>query len=153
VLVADASAVVEMLVAADPAIGLLERVTGNDRLCAPYLIDIELLHVLRRLAIRGELSEERTGSARAEYAELTITRYPHLGLRDRIWELRHNLTASDAVYVALAEALEAPLITCDGRLAAATGHHADIELFEPEPARRRSVGEESAEGAPPACDP
>jgi predicted nucleic acid-binding protein len=63
-------------------------------------------------------------------AELTIVRYPHHPLADRMWELRHNLTAYDAAFVVLSEALGVPLVTCDARLAAAIEHSAAIELFE-----------------------
>jgi predicted nucleic acid-binding protein len=61
-------------------------------------------------------------------SDLPLSRYPHDVLLPRVWELRHNLTAYDAVYVALAEALDAPLLTCDRRLAAARGHHARVDL-------------------------
>ena len=60
--------------------------------------------------------------------ELSLTRYPHDVLLFRVWELRDNLTAYDAAYVALAEALDAPLVTCDGKIASASGHHARVEV-------------------------
>lgn len=60
----------------------------------------------------------------------TIVRYPHAPLGDRMWELRHNLSAYDAAFVALAELLAAPLVTCDGRMASAPGNRADIECFD-----------------------
>lgn len=128
-LVVDTSAVLEAIVARDPAPALIERLADDGDLHAPHLIDIEVLHALRRLNALGELSEERALDARADFAELTIVRYPHLGLSDRIWELRHNLTAYDAAYVALAETLEVRLVTCDRRLSGAPGHAAHIELF------------------------
>ncbi len=127
--VVDTSAVLEAIVARDPAPALIERLADDGDLHAPHLIDIEVLHALRRLNALGELSEERALDARADFAELTIVRYPHLGLSDRIWELRHNLTAYDAAYVALAETLEVRLVTCDRRLSGAPGHAAHIELF------------------------
>ena len=68
--------------------------------------------------------------ARMDFGDLAIVRYPHEPLNDRVWELRHNLTAYDATFIALAEALDAPLVTCDGRLAAARGHRARVELFD-----------------------
>jgi predicted nucleic acid-binding protein len=129
VLVVDTSAVLEALVATDPARGLVDRLARDGDLHVPHLIDIELLHVLRRLNALGELSDERAAAARADYRDLALVRYPHGALSDRIWELRHNLTAYDAAFVTLAEFLEAPLITCDGRLEAAAGHIARIELF------------------------
>jgi predicted nucleic acid-binding protein len=129
VLVVDTSAVLEAIVALDPAPGLMERLAGDGDFHAPHLIDIEALHALRRLSALGELSDERASDARADFGELAIVRYPHTGLRDRIWELRYNLTAYDAAYVALAESLEVPLVTCDRRLSEAPGHAAQVELF------------------------
>jgi predicted nucleic acid-binding protein len=128
-LVVDASAVLEAIVALDPAPGLVERLAGDGDLHAPHLIDVELLHALRRLNELGELTDERASDARADFRDLAIVRYPHVFLSDRIWELRHNLTANDAAYAALAEALDVTLITCDKRLSEAPGHGAQIELF------------------------
>lgn len=129
-LVVDSSAVLEALAARDPATGLIERLAGDGDLHAPHLIDTEVLHALRRMLRKGQISGERAHDARTDYAELTLVRYPHEPLNDRVWELRENLTAYDATFVALAETLDVPLITCDGRLAAAPGHHAHIELHE-----------------------
>jgi predicted nucleic acid-binding protein len=128
-LVVDTSAVLEAIVAVDPAPGLVGRLADDGDLHAPHLIDIEVLHALRRLNASGKLSEERASDARTDFRDLAMVRYPHFGLSDRIWELRHNLTAYDAAYVALAEALEVPLITCDRRLSDAPGHAARVELF------------------------
>jgi predicted nucleic acid-binding protein len=89
-----------------------------------------MLHALRRLSSLGELTDERAADARADFRDLAVVRYPHVGVADRIWELRQNLTAYDAAFVALAESLEAPLVTCDGRLANALGHAARVELYE-----------------------
>jgi predicted nucleic acid-binding protein len=135
VLVVDSSAIVETLVATDPEPRLRARLAADGELHAPHLIDLEVLDVLRRFVRRGKLSPQRADDARAEYRELAITRYPHHGLVDQIWQLRHNLTAYDAVYVALAAALDAPLITCDGRLGAAANERARVEVFAPGPFR------------------
>jgi len=78
-----------------------------------------------------QLSEDRAADVRTDFAGLSIVRYPHHPLADRAWELRHNLTPYDAVFVALAEALEVPLVTCDRRLAMAPGHTASVEPFGP----------------------
>ncbi|HEU4723582.1 MAG TPA: type II toxin-antitoxin system VapC family toxin [Gemmatimonadaceae bacterium] len=129
-LVVDSSAVLEALAARDPATGLVERLAGDGDLHAPHLIDTEVLHALRRMLRKGQISGERAHDARTDYAELTLVRYPHEPLNDRVWELRDNLTAYDATFVALAEALDVPLVTSDARLAAAPSHHAHIELFE-----------------------
>jgi predicted nucleic acid-binding protein len=129
VLVVDTSAVLSALAAAAPSRELLERLAADRDLHAPHLIDVELLHALRRLCLSGDLSEDRAADARTDFRELALVRYPHEELADRIWELRHNLTAYDAAFVALAEALGAPLVTCDGKLAAAPAHGAQVELF------------------------
>ncbi|HYV16107.1 MAG TPA: type II toxin-antitoxin system VapC family toxin [Conexibacter sp.] len=128
-LVVDTSAVLEALAASDPAPGLVERLALDGDLHAPHLVDTEVLHALRGMAIGGAITNERAADARSDFADLTLVRYPHQPLSDRVWQLRHNLTAYDATFVALAETLGAPLITCDARLASAPGHTARIELF------------------------
>jgi predicted nucleic acid-binding protein len=130
VLIVDTSAALAALAATDAAPGLVERLAGDGDLHAPHLIDIEILHALRRMTMHGQLSEERAADARTDFAELALTRYPHQPLSDRIWTLRHNLTAYDATFVALAETLDAPLVTCDAGLATAPAHDAGIELFQ-----------------------
>jgi predicted nucleic acid-binding protein len=129
VLVVDSSAALEALAARDPAAGLVERLAEDGDLHAPHLIDTEILHALRRMLRRGQISEERAHDARTDFAELTLVRYPHEPLNDRVWQLRENVTAYDATFVALAEALDVPLVTCDARLAAAPGHRARVELY------------------------
>jgi predicted nucleic acid-binding protein len=129
VLVVDTSAVIAAL-AGRPRIAALRRRLGTDGdLHAPHLIDVELIHALRRLVRRGDLSEDRAEDCRSDYADLTIIRYSHQALADRMWELRKNLTAHDAAFVALSEALAVPLVTCDARLVEASGHRADVHLF------------------------
>lgn len=128
-LVVDTSAILEALAARDPAPGLIERLADDGDLHAPHLVDTEVLHALRRMSMRGEISEERAADARSDFADTALVRYPHQPLSDRVWELRHNLTAYDATFVALAEVLSAPLITCDARLASTRGHEAHVELF------------------------
>lgn len=128
-IVLDTSAVLEALVAADPDEELVGRLGDDGDLHAPHLIDVEALHALRGLVLGGRLSADRAGDARSDLAELRIVRYGHEPLTDRIWELGENLTAYDAAFVALAELLEAPLVTCDARLADAAGHAAEVELY------------------------
>jgi len=130
VLVVDSSAVLEALAARDPATGLVERLAEDGDLHAPHLIDTEVLHALRRMLRRGQISGERAHDARTDYTDLALVRYPHEPLNDRVWELRENLTAYDATFVALAEALDVPLVTCDARLAAAPGSRARIEVYD-----------------------
>ncbi len=129
-LVVDSSAVLEALAARDPAPEILARLADDGDLHAPHLIDTEILHALRRLLRRGQISPERAHDARTDFAELTLVRYPHEPLSDRVWELRENLTAYDATFVALAEALDIPLVTCDARLVAAPGSRARIEVYD-----------------------
>ena len=95
---------------------------------APHLVDVEVAQVIRRYAANGEIDGERGRMALADLADFPLRRYPHDFLLSRIWDLRNNLTAYDAAYVALAEALDAPLLTRDRRLAVSPGHHAEIIL-------------------------
>jgi predicted nucleic acid-binding protein len=96
---------------------------------APHLIDLEVAQVVRRYTRAGDITQERGREALEDLSTFPLTRYRHDLLIQRIWELRDNLTAYDAAYVVLAEALAAPLITCDGRLAAASGHRARVEVL------------------------
>jgi predicted nucleic acid-binding protein len=121
VIVVDTSAVLAVLAGRTPDRALVQRLTGDGDLHAPHLIDIEILQALRGLVRGGKLSLDRADDVRTDVADLTITRYGHEPLADRVWALRDNLTAYDAVFVALSEALGVPLITCDARLAAAPG--------------------------------
>lgn len=126
--VVDTSAIVSLLAEDPPAAVLAERVSGQ-ALHAPHLIDVEFLHALRRMVATGRVSEGRASVIRSDFASLRIVRYPHGLFLDRMWELRDNLTAYDAAFVALAEALEVPLVTTDARLAGAPGHTASIEAY------------------------
>ena len=128
-LILDTSAALGALIGDPLNSALVERLSADGDLHAPHLIDVETLHALRRLVRRGELDADRAEGARRDFADLAITRYPHEPLVDRMWELRDNLSAYDAAFVALAEALEAPLVTSDRRLAAAAGHRAKVETF------------------------
>ncbi len=128
-IVVDASAVLEVLLRTPAARALMGRLLDpSQTLHAPHLLDVEVAQVVRRYAASGEIGGERGRMALADLADLPLRRYPHDLLLPRIWELRNNLTAYDAAYVALAEALGAPLLTRDKRLAAAPGHTARIEL-------------------------
>lgn len=100
----------------------------NERLAAPHLIDVEVVSAWRRLAAAGRLDERRAAFARADLRSLPLDRVPHGPLLDRSWELRGSVTAYDAVYVALAEMLDAPLLTLDERLASAHGPTCVIEV-------------------------
>lgn len=128
-IVVDTSAVLSVMVGRPRALRLIDRIGTDGDLHAPHLLDVEFQHGLRRLFISGAISEDRAADARVDFADLTIVRYPHVSLADRMWELRHNVTAYDAAFIALAETLEVPLVTCDGRLARAPGHAATVEVF------------------------
>jgi predicted nucleic acid-binding protein len=129
-IVLDASALLETLLRMPAAAAVERRMFDSGRsLHAPHLLDVEVAHVVRRYAATGELDAERGREVLADLADFPLHRYPHDFLLPRIWELRNNLTAYDAVYIALAEALGAPLLTRDRRLAAAPGHRVQIELL------------------------
>lgn len=124
----DTSAVLTLLLGEPPIPALATRLSGVS-LHAPHLIDVEFVHALRRLVSTTRVPAARAAVVRTDFAGLTIVRYPHGLLLDRMWELRDNLTAYDAAFVALAEAIEAPLVTTDARLAAAPGNDALIEAY------------------------
>ena len=128
-IVVDASALLEPLLRSSAARPVQRRLfESGETLHAPHLLDIEVAQVVRRFVAGGEIDESQGSAALAILADLPVRRYPHAFLLPRIWELRRNLTAYDAAYVALAEALDAPLLTRDRRLANAYGHQARIEL-------------------------
>lgn len=95
-------------------------------LAAPHLVDIEVVSAVRRLTLAGVLDAEAAAVRLSSVQSLPMRRYPHVRLLPRIWELRASVTAGDAAYVALAEALDAPLLTTDRRLARSHGHGATI---------------------------
>jgi predicted nucleic acid-binding protein len=129
-IVADASAVVEMLLRTPIGERCRERLLGaDDALCAPHLLDVEVAQVLQRFALQAAISAERGAEALADLADLPLTRYPHGPLLGRAWQLRRSVSAYDAVYLALAEALDAPLVTCDSRVARAHGHRAKVDVI------------------------
>jgi predicted nucleic acid-binding protein len=129
VIVADASAVIESLLRLPSAHKVDAHLfSAGQTLHAPHLIDVEVAQVLRRFALAGTIDAKRGYEAVSDLANLPLRRYPHDVLLPRIWALRANFSAYDAVYVALAEALGAPLLTCDARLAAAAATHAGISV-------------------------
>jgi len=128
VIVIDASVVLEVLLATPDALPLQNRLFAKKQsLHAPHLLDLEVAQVLRRYFLAGRLTADRGATALEYLFGFPITRYPHDLFLPRVWELRHNFTAYDAAYLALAEALDAPLLTRDRALAFA-GHTAKVEL-------------------------
>jgi predicted nucleic acid-binding protein len=129
VIVVDASALLEFLLQTALGTRVEARLfTPTDEIHSPHLVDVEITQALRRLVRLGEMSAGRAADAITDLADLDLHRHAHLDLLTRAWKLRENLSACDAMYVALAEALDAPLVTCDAALARAPGLRARIEL-------------------------
>jgi predicted nucleic acid-binding protein len=131
VIVLDASALLEFLLQTPLGTRVEARLfRGKDELHSPHLVDVEVTQGLRRLVRAGEVSADRAAEAIADLVDLNLHRHPQLDLLSRAWKLRENVTAYDAMYVALAEALDAPIVTCDTPLAKAPGHRARFEAIE-----------------------
>ena len=129
-IVVDASAMVELLLQTGLGARVETRLfSEGEELHAPHLIDLEVLQALRRFVRTGDLDAVRAQQALDDLADMDVHRHGHVDLTGRIWELRENFTAYDAVYIALAEALGAPLLTCDRPMAAAPGHRARVEAI------------------------
>ena len=129
-IVLDASAAIDWLLQTAAGQRIERRIySHHESLHAPHLLDLEVGQVLRRLVREGALSAQRAEQAIEDLLDLRIARYPHFLLLPRIWQLRHNLSAYAAAYVALAENLGARLLTRDARLASVSGLTAPIELF------------------------
>jgi predicted nucleic acid-binding protein len=130
-IVVDASPLLEVLLNRPCGERVAHRLFDPlETLHAPHLIDLEVAQALRRYQAAGEMSPQRARQALLVFVQMPLERHPHWPFLNRIWELRRNVTAYDAAYVALAEALDAPLLTCDGALARAPGHRAVVELIE-----------------------
>ncbi len=128
-IVVDASVVVTALGDDGPDGDAARARLRGERLAAPHLIDLEVASAWRRLAAAGHLPGRRVELALADLLALRLRRVPHGALLERCWELRDNLTIYDAAYVALAEALEATLLTADARMAGAPGCLCPIEVL------------------------
>ena len=133
-IVVDSSAAVEWLLGLPLADAVAERIVAAESVHAPALLDVEVAHVVRRYAAAGEISPGAGERALGALGELDVVRHTHEMLLPLIWRLRHNLTAYDAAFVALAAVLEAPLVTLDERIASApwprlAGRRAEIDLI------------------------
>lgn len=126
-LVVDNSVIVYALTEARSSDVLRQRLSEPRILHAPHLIDFEFANTLRGLVLSGKLPATRANDVRVDFAQLRIQRYPGAVVAERAWELRHNFTAYDAAYIALAELLDCPLLTGDSKLIGA--HRAEIELY------------------------
>jgi len=131
VIVVDASALLEFLLQTPLGSRVEARLfRDRDELHSPHLADVEVTQGLRRLVRTGEVSPGRAAEAIADLVDLDLHRHPHLDLLTRAWTLRDNVTAYDAMYIALAEALDASIVTCDAPFAKAPGHRAHIDVIE-----------------------
>lgn len=118
-LVLDASVVLELLLRTECGIALASELLVEE-LAVPHLLDVEVTQVLRRYVLHGKLPAVRAQEAIVDLLDLPLQRYSHMQLMSRVWALRENLTAYDAVYVALAETLGGAMVTRDRRLARAS---------------------------------
>lgn len=125
-IVVDASAMVEALIGREADAELLDLLAGD--IDAPHLLDVEVLSALRGLERGRQIAAAVAEQARLDHFALTITRHDVEPLAERIWQLRHQLTTYDACYIALAEAMSAPLYTCDAKLTAVR-HSADVQVI------------------------
>ena len=129
-IVLDASAAIEILLQTPAGSPVTEELLlSEEAFHAPHLFEVEVAQVLRRLCSLGEITDRRATQALADLADLPVERYAHDLLLPRAWELRHNLTLYDAVYVTLAELLPATLLTRDTRIEKAPGHRARVRVF------------------------
>ena len=127
-IVLDASVLVELLTNGAMADAIrMELTVCDESFLVPHLIDVEVVSALRRLAVGQRIDAHRSAEFLAGLAALPAERYAHTPLIGRIWELRHNFTAYDATYIALAEATDSVLYTCDEKLR--SGHRARVVLF------------------------
>jgi predicted nucleic acid-binding protein len=129
VIVVDTSLVVEVLLETPAGLRHAERVFDEER-HVPALLDIEFMQVLSRLTFTGEIPPQRAQTILEIFSDWDFSRHPHKPLLRRIWELRSSVSAYDAAYVALAEALDIPLLTCDAKLSRSHGHSAKIVFLE-----------------------
>ncbi|HJZ34909.1 MAG TPA: type II toxin-antitoxin system VapC family toxin [Solirubrobacterales bacterium] len=127
--VVDASVLVEYLAAGERVEAAREAIRRERWVWAPALVDAEVGQALRRQVRGGEISARKAGAALDDLLEMRLQKVPHRHLIDRAWELRDNVSFYDGLYVALAEALDSPLLTLDGKLARASGLRTEVELI------------------------
>lgn len=131
-IVLDASAAVEWLLGRPSGVRVAERLADPDEtIHAPHLLAVEVAQVVRRYVHSGAVTAQRGSEAITDLADLDLVSHDHALLLPRIWELRDAVTAYDAAYLALAELLDAPLVTLDARLARSHGHAAHVEVIGP----------------------
>ena len=132
-LVLDASAALAVLLdsAGAPDVDQVLDEHANGALHAPHLVDAEVLHGLRRAVLDGRVGAAEARQALSDFGALTVERHGHGALLPRAWALRENVSACDALYLALAEPLAVPLLTADRRLARAAREHTALEVLGP----------------------
>jgi len=128
-IVIDASATVALLLDQGAQAAAIRARVAAESLHSPHILDLEVASAMRRLVVSRVLEVRRVNAVLEHLMALPVQRYAHTTFLPRIWQLRENVTAYDAAYVALAEALDAPLVTTNGPLARAPGHHATVEVF------------------------
>ena len=129
-IVLDASALLEFLLQTPLGTRVEARLfRDGDEFHSPHLVDVEVAQGLRRLVRTGEVSRDRAADAIADLTDFDLHRHSHLDFLHRAWKLRENVTAYDAMYIALGEALDAPIVTCDAPLGRAPGHRTHIEVI------------------------
>ena len=129
-IVLDASALIDWLLQTSPGRQIEKRIyTRSETLHAPHIVDLEVAQVMRRMVREAKLSPQRADKVIEDLFDLRLTRYPHFILLPQIWRLRHNLSAYDASYLALAGHLGATLITRDAHLAATCSNDVTVEVF------------------------
>jgi predicted nucleic acid-binding protein len=126
--VLDTSAVIDALLG-DGVAADVHALLADAPAAAPDLLVFEVLAVMRRSVLRGDLDAQRARAAIEDVGDLAVELFPSMSLRRRAWELRGNLTAADALFVALAEQLGEPLATKDAGLAEAARRHAGIDVI------------------------
>jgi predicted nucleic acid-binding protein len=130
-IVVDASALLEFLLQTSIGVRVEARIfRDEDEIHAPHLVDVEVVQGLRRLVRMGEVASGRADEAIADLTDLDLQRHPHVDLLERAWKLRDNMSAYDAMYVSLAEAIDATIVTCDSPLAKAPGRRTRIEVID-----------------------
>ena len=128
-IVLDASALLELLLGTQQGRWVSTRIADPElALHAPHLVDVEVLQALRRYVRERQIDQESAAAVLDDLRSLDLERHSHEPLLYRVWALRENLTAYDAVYVALAEALDTVLLTCDNKLATVPGMIGRVEL-------------------------
>jgi predicted nucleic acid-binding protein len=125
-IVLDSSAAVDLFAWRQHGSWVRTQIERDGDAHVPHLFDLEVVAAIRRLVTRGTVQPREAALAVDELSLMRLARYPHLSFISRIWELKNNVSPYDAVYVALAEALEAPLVTTDLRLARSPGLPVDV---------------------------